>query len=390
MADFTNQLLLTSIYHLLNFEKYTSFQMAAREAAIASNFQIVLFSTDFNPVFSVETRHSVGIDVAVRKGIETDVAHSTENTKMLVEGVVTYWGPIKIRDEKYYLMLVDNDENYTQDDIIKLAEIIELSMGMWNYVPQRDVTAEFVRSLRRNATQLASNLLDELGYTIEDIEGVYFVPNVKREEGMKIVAAEEDRYGTKSLRVVETREIAGVILKSAGSTEFGEPQWKAMAKELSDEAGAPKTFHVMGTKSIEDLCSAFKLISETEAFVQLIFPMKHSFSKYELALANNCVNICLAGGSVKKYYQDLISPLRSETSDTKSKQLIDTLECFMLDSGMNAAKTSKLMKVHANTVQYRIKRIREILGVDITGNTIVPGLMMALAVSRIEKEVKSF
>ncbi len=48
------------------------------------------------------------------------------------------------------------------------------------------------------------------------------------------------------------------------------------------------------------------------------------------------------------------------------------------------------MKVHANTVQYRIKRIRDILGVDITGNTIVPGLMTALAVSRIEKEVKSF
>ena len=48
------------------------------------------------------------------------------------------------------------------------------------------------------------------------------------------------------------------------------------------------------------------------------------------------------------------------------------------------------MDVHVNTVQYRLKRIREILGADITSNTIVPGLMMALAVQRIEKEAGPF
>ena len=39
---------------------------------------------------------------------------------------------------------------------------------------------------------------------------------------------------------------------------------------------------------------------------------------------------------------------------------------------------------------YRLKRIRELLGTDITANTIVPGLMVALAVQRIEKEAGPF
>ncbi|MDD2295567.1 MAG: helix-turn-helix domain-containing protein [Eubacteriales bacterium] len=69
---------------------------------------------------------------------------------------------------------------------------------------------------------------------------------------------------------------------------------------------------------------------------------------------------------------------------------METLETFVLDAGLSTAKTARLMDIHANTVQYRLKRIKEILGVDITGNTIVPGLMMALAVARIEKEVRSF
>lgn len=155
------------------------------------------------------------------------------------------------------------------------------------------------------------------------------------------------------------------------------------------EAGADKTFHVMVGEGIEGLCNAFQVINETEAFIQLIFPRKRSFSKYELALASNCVNICIKGGSVKRNYLDLIKPF-TDSREARGKHLMETLETFVLDAGLSTAKTAKIMGIHSNTVQYRLKRIKEILKVDITGNTIVPGLMMALAVARIEKEVHSF
>lgn len=183
-------------------------------------------------------------------------------------------------------------------------------------------------------------------------------------------------------------EIAGLILQSPQSRAYGEPEWKALAKRLAD-CGADKTFHVLGTEGVEGLCSAFQLINETEAFIQLIFPRKHSFSKYELALAGNCVSICMKGGSIKKNFQDLIKPFK-DPKDSKNRQLMATLETFVLDAGLSTARTARLMKIHPNTVQYRLKRIKDMLGVDITSNTIVPGLMTALAVSRIEKEVRSF
>ena len=67
---FSNNLINGTIYHLLNFEKYPSFQQAAKQAAINNNFQIVLFSSDFNVVFSVETRHTVSIEDAVRTRLD--------------------------------------------------------------------------------------------------------------------------------------------------------------------------------------------------------------------------------------------------------------------------------------------------------------------------------
>ena len=54
---------------------------------------------------------------------------------------------------------------------------------------------------------------------------------------------------------------------------------------------------------------------------------------------------------------------------------------------MNSGKTSELMGIHANTVQYRLKKINELLGVEITGNRVIPGLTMALALKRLERVV---
>lgn len=385
---FSNSLITNTIYHLLNFEKYSNFPTAAKEAALNNAFQIVLLSSDFNTLFSVETRHKASIADVVRESNERGLDADQKQTQMNIQGLMTYWGPITIQEEKYYLLLVDNEDNYSKEDIAKLAEIIELAMGMWNFSPERNPAAELIRALRRGNRNLAYTVMQELNLQQSDFRGVFFVPGVHKEDGLKKLSAFETKYKIKTLRIAEEGEIAGLLLNDPDTLEFSEPEWKAFAKEMS-ESGAAKTFHVLGTDGIEGMCSAFQLINETEAFIQLIFPYKHSFSKYELALAGNCVNICMNGGVVEKNYLDLIKPFK-DAKDTKGRQLMDTLETFILDAGLSTAKTARLMDIHANTVQYRIKRIKEILGVDITANTIVPGLMMALAVARIEKEIRQF
>ena len=388
---FSNNLINGAIYHLLNFEKYSSFQQAARQAAISNNFQIVLFSSDFNVVFSVETRHTITIEDAVRTRLDSgNFDKDSKGAKVDVRGVETYWSPIEITGERYYILLVDNDKYYTQEEITKLGEIIELAMGMWNYAPERDPAAEMIRAMRRGNRGLAHTLLDEQGIKEHELEGVFMVSGIKKKDALQTLASFESEYNLRTLRIVEPDEIVGIILHSPDRKEFGEDEWKEFAKQMS-AYGAQKTFHVLSSSGVEGMCNSFQLINKTEGFVQFIFPYKRSFSKFELALAANCVNICMteSDSSIKRSYLDLIAPF-SQVSDSKAKQLMETLEVFVLDAGLSSSKAAKLMDVHVNTVQYRLKRIREILGADITSNTIVPGLMMALAVQRIEKEAGPF
>ena len=50
----------------------------------------------------------------------------------------------------------------------------------------------------------------------------------------------------------------------------------------------------------------------------------------------------------------------------KNEELMHTLCTYLLDAQRDLQKTSELLFVHRNTVKYRLKRISEILGCDLS------------------------
>lgn len=382
--NFANRLISNTIFHLLNFEKHSNFQSAAREAAINNNFQMVILSEDFNPIFSVETRHRTTIAEAIRAGIERDVDKSAVYTRIDINGALTYWGPVTINGEKHYMFIVDNEDSYSPGEITKLAEILEIAMGMWKYSPVKDAKAEFIKALRRGNKSLAHCLKDEALAEGDEIVSVFSISGVERDDCLKKITAFEKRSGYEVIKIHEGDEIYGMVLE--GSGEKGEASGESCT-ELYQELYINDSviiFHVTGVDGIEGSSDAYQLINEAWPFIRYIFPHQHIFTKYELALASNCINISIRSDSVKKNYMDLIAPFKA-AREGKGKQLLETLEIFVLDAGMNTSRTAKMMNIHTNTVQYRLKRIREILQADMMGTSIIPGLTVALAVERIEK-----
>lgn len=375
-----------TITRLLNFEKYSNFKQALEDTAIVNDFQVVLLSEDFNPLIIVETRHQITIDEAIRVG--RDLAGGVGDSYRFVEigGTKTYWGAININSEKYYLLLVDNEDKYTNEEINMLAEIIELSMGMWKYTPERDAKAEFIRALIRGNKSLAYSLREEAGVSGENIIGVFFIRDFDQQKVEEAYKKAEAGGNIRMIKVIEDSESYGVILKQGNAGDKNDINYIEESIALFDNIKEDKkvrVFHVTGVDGIEGAGDGLRLINETCAFVENIFPYKRVFSKYEMVLVSNCIYIQITGGQLKKNYMDLLEPFRKEGSN-KAKQLLETLETFVLDAGMNSAKTSEFLEVHTNTVQYRLKKINEILGAEITGNRVIPGLTVALALRRME------
>ncbi len=389
--EFGNRLINNTVSHLLNFEKHSSFHEALREAAIKNEFQIVLLSEDFNPILTVETLHRTTIADAIRLGItrEKDVERSSLYTLLDVNGVLTYWGPIKISGEKHFMFIVDNDDKYTVAEINKLAEVIELAMGMWKYTPVRDAKAEFIKALIRGNKSLAYSLQKEAEIDPKDIICVFFARGIDKVLGAEVLSSFEEKSKLSLIRVNEGEETFGMIVAKELKEDDDQAAAKMNCVNLFANLKENKTvrlFHVTGVDGIEGAGDAFRLISESWSFVQNVFPYKRVFTKYELTLVSNCINIQLQGGYVKKNYIELLDVFDEKTSN-KGKQLMDTLETFVLDAGMNSSKTSEFLGIHTNTVQYRLKKINDLLGVEITGNRVVPGLTIALALKRLERGI---
>lgn len=301
-----------------------------------------------------------------------------------VNGVLTYWGPVTINNDKYFMFIVDNEDSYSAGEITKLAEIIELAMGMWKYTPERDARAEFIKALMRGNKSLAYTLKDEAGIEGDDILSVFFAKGINQ----GILTEFEKQEGLHIMKISEADETYGMILIDRDDPDV-DIDGKSSCVKLFNKLKEDKTvriFHVTGLDGIEGAGDAYRLISESWSFVQNVFPYKRVFTKYELALVSNCINIQLQGGYVKKNYLELLEPFKG-AGENKGKQLLDTLETFVLDAGMNSGKTAEFMGIHTNTVQYRLKRINDVLGVEITGNRVIPGLTIALALKRLERVV---
>lgn len=389
--SFKNGLINNTIYHLLNFEKHNDFRLALKDAAISNEFQVVLLSKDFNPILTVETRQRTTIADAIRMGKEKDVEKNSIYTFIDVNGVLTYWGPITINGEKHFLFIVDNEDNYSAGEITKLAEIIELAMGMWKFTPERDVRAEFLKALVRNNKSLAYSLKDEMNILSEDVLSVFYAKGINTQQARHILSEFETREHMEIMRIEEDDETYGLIMKMPGRRSSDtNPKLAALQlfDHLKEGSKTVRIFHATGIDGIEGAVDAFRLIGETWTFVESVFPYKRVFTKYELALVINCINLQVQGGHLKKNYMDLLDPFYREMGENKARQLLETLETFVLDAGMNSGKTSTFMGIHTNTVQYRLKRINEVLGAEITGNRVIPGLTMALALKRLERVVK--
>ncbi len=388
-SNFNNSLINNTIFHLLNFEKHSSFPQALKEAAVNNDFQVVLMSEEFNPILTVETRYKTTIESAIRRGKEVALNFNGVYSLVDIDGVLVYWGVAFVKGEKYYLLIVDNEDNYSSGEITKLAEIIELAMGMWKFTPERDAKAEFLKALVRGNKSLAYSVKDEAGIKAKDILSVFYARGIEASFEDRIVNDFEEKGLLQVIRIDENEECYGVILRGSASSD-GEPGEKSACIQFFDRLKENKSiriFHVTGIDSVEGAGDGFRLINETWSSVGGVFPYKRVFTKYELALVSNCIDIQFKGGYLKKNFMDLLEDFKGE-SDNKARQMLETLETFVLDAGMNSGKTAEFMGIHTNTVQYRLKRINEVLGAEITGNRVIPGLTIALALRRLEKSMK--
>ncbi|MBQ3965091.1 MAG: helix-turn-helix domain-containing protein, partial [Firmicutes bacterium] len=106
--------------------------------------------------------------------------------------------------------------------------------------------------------------------------------------------------------------------------------------------------------------------------------------RYELALARSAAVIQEQDPVQRQEYSAWFDPFKDLTP-AKRRQFLETLEVFVLDAGRSTQRTAELLGVHTNTVQYRLHRVEEKMGINLLQGPGAPGLVLALALRRLRK-----
>ena len=398
-GSFGNKMIASSLSYLMDFSKGGGFEDAVKRAAIANDFQLILFDQEYRAVFMLETKKGVGLDEIVKAVKASDIQIDTDIYRVLnIKGLLTYWGLKKIDNTTYYMVIIDNNDNYDSESISKLAEIIEVAISMWKFTVQKEPKIEMLKLLLSGDKIMAEQFANEAGIDPDSIISVYYSRNIstKKDTKTRSEILKEDK-GIEIIVYYDDHDTYGLIIdnkpKLFSEKKRGPINRLACQKyyeSLMQKNETNKIFHVTGFMDIGRAIENFDIIEKTWKSALAIFQAKSIMGKSELMLTLTCREIIKSQPIIKNNYLSILKPLEYELTTLKKSQLIDTLEIFVLDGGLNMTVTAKLMNLHINTIQYRVGHLNEILGVDLNSDRTQPSLMMAIALQRLERKDNAF
>jgi len=156
-----------------------------------------------------------------------------------------------------------------------------------------------------------------------------------------------------------------------------------LMNNLEDISSSLDIAYLDGLDSLESIISAYKLCRYTIKSVPLIFKIKKYYLRHDLLFTEQCLNLIKEGESDIQYYLSILNKVKKYDAS-----LYKTLESYAIDYNMNVAKTSESLFLHRNSVQYRLNKIKELIGNDKFEFPAINQLMIAMAIKRIRMNDK--
>lgn len=120
-------------------------------------------------------------------------------------------------------------------------------------------------------------------------------------------------------------------------------------------------------------------------YMRAIFPHKAILSYSDLVFTIQCRYYAETDQSAPISNDSILYFFKEES--VGKLDLINTLAVWMLDAGRNTQIASEILNVHPNTLQYRLKRIKELTSIDIEDTPSLAVLSIALGIMRIKNNM---
>ena len=260
------------------------------------------------------------------------------------------------------LYLVKEHELLTQEECEQAVEVVRVALNLWGEKHGEMSEFALVQAILNDESEKMFRLASQLSIDVKAIGMMWLVQldtvtHVKeiREE---LIAHVSKNYQTYLVQIIkkEIVVLVGNHRHSDSELDLGKQfvQTSQFYEEITSMVICPRMRHTA------DVRHTYQLINEVAVHLPSIFPNRIHFSLSEIRQVQKAIQIIQSGDTRVEDVLLIVEPI------LKNQEYLTTLSIFLLDAQADFQRCSELLFVHKNTVKYRIKKISELVGYEVT------------------------
>jgi len=307
----------------------------------------------------------------------------------------------KIRNENalpMYLLCIKEGGELQTNMCRQAAEVVQLFVNIWSKRHGNVGSEELISAILNDEPIKMRRLADILQIDVESIHSMLLLlpekpigNNKKLKDFNKRIQNKAKSYIEENCRVSMTGVFNDVLVIFTGKERL-KGSYDSMVLELMEDLKASGEEVIMvsnlGLNNTREVRNAYITCVNNINYARCVFPDKYAITLQEVRFVEECKEIISCG---EEKIDNILSVLRpiSDMEEEPGQELMNTLEIYLLDSGMNVIRTSELMFVHKNTIKYRIKKLNERFNFKINKMPETYDLYKAVAIHRLFYNLKT-
>lgn len=260
------------------------------------------------------------------------------------------------------LYLIRETEPLTETECQQAVELLRVALNLWGRKHGEINEYALLQAILNEDSSNMYQLANALNLNVRDIQTMWVI-SLKRLTNEKALKKElsaflAKNYGTYLVQLIEDKIV--VLLGNYQHTEIEMELGEAFIKESTYPADLKQIVLAPRLRNTQDIRMLYRLIEKIAPNLNQLFLTRKSFSISEIRQVQQALNLIQAGDSAIAEILYVLEPI------LENKEHLTTLTTFLLDASADFQVCSELLEIHKNTVKYRIKKISELLGYNVT------------------------
>nr|WP_281422536.1 PucR family transcriptional regulator [Paenibacillus cookii] len=267
--------------------------------------------------------------------------------------------------EILYLFLIKENAKLPPKTMDQIGEVVQVAINLWGDKHNEVSEYALVKAIVNDESEKMRRLAHLLHIDVSAIQMMWlvYIQDLSEERRIRedLKAHLSQYYKT---AVIQTIDHCVVVLLGNCSYKYNEFEIAAeyientsLIAEISSIVYSPRM------RNTQDVRRMYQLVQGVEKEVHRMYHHRKLYTAAEVRSMKRAIDLSKQGEEVTEECLSVMEPIMDDPDALK------TLMTFLLDAKGNMDECSKLLFVHKNTVKYRIKKICELIGYDVTINS---------------------